>query len=125
MDSIQKIPLKKIDLADETFSVNFMADLQRIRSSIEEVGVLQPVLLKEKRDGYQIVCGFRRISVLEELAIPEVEARVLEEKERDDLSLFSVVLHENLTTRGFTTVEKAIAMDKLVHRFKLHRSDVI
>ncbi len=125
MESIRKIPLKQIDLADETFSVNFMADLQRIRSSIEEVGVLQPVLLKEKRDGFQIVCGFRRISVLKELLIPEVKARVLEEKERDDLSLFSIALHENLTTRGLNTVEKAIALDKLIHRFKLHRSDVI
>ncbi len=124
MESIRKIPLKQIDLADETFSVNFMADLQRVRSSIEEVGVLQPVLLREKRDGYQIVCGFRRISALEDLGTPEVDARVLEE-EKDDLSLFSIVLHENLTTRGFNTVEKAIALDKLVHRFKLQRSDVI
>ena len=119
MERIQKIPLEQIDLSDETFSVNFRPDLQRLRSSIEERGLIQPVLLREKGDRYQIVCGFRRISVYHELGNPEIEARVFKEKEMDDLGLFSVSLHENLTTRGFNTVEKGIALDKLVHYFQM------
>jgi ParB family chromosome partitioning protein len=119
MKLIQKIPLQQIDLSDETFSVNFMPDLQRLRSSIEERGLIQPVLLREKGDRYQIVCGFRRISVYHELGNPEIEARVFKEKEMDDLGLFCVSLHENLTTRGFNTLEKAIALDKLVHYFQI------
>jgi len=119
MKPIQKIPLEQIDLSDETFSVNFMPDLQRLRSSIEERGLIQPVLLREKGDRYQIVCGFRRISVYHELVNPEIEARVFKEKEMDDLGLFCVSLHENLTTRGFNTLEKAIALDKLVHYFQI------
>ena len=119
MKPIQKIPLEQIDLSDETFSVNFMPDLQRLRSSIEERGLIQPVLLREKGDRYQIVCGFRRISVYHELGNPEIEARVFKEKEMDDLGLFCVSLHENLTTRGFNTLEKTIALDKLVHYFQI------
>ncbi len=119
MKLIQKIPLQQIDLSDETFSVNFMPDLQRLRSSIEERGLIQPVLLREKGDRYQIVCGFRRISVYHQLVNPEIEARVFKEKEMDDLGLFCVSLHENLTTRGFNTLEKAIALDKLVHYFQI------
>ena len=119
MKLIQKIPLQQIDLSDETFSVNFMPDLQRLRSSIKERGLIQPVLLREKGDRYQIVCGFRRISVYHELVNPEIEARVFKEKEMDDLGLFCVSLHENLTTRGFNTLEKAIALDKLVHYFQI------
>jgi len=119
MKPIQNIPLQQIDLSDETFSVNFMPDLQRLRSSIEERGLIQPVLLREKGDRYQIVCGFRRISVYHELGNPEIEARVFKEKEMDDLGLFCVSLHENLTTRGFNTLEKTIALDKLVHYFQI------
>ena len=119
MKLIQKIPLQQIDLSDETFSVNFMPDLQRLRSSIEERGLIQPVLLREKGDRYQIVCGFRRISVFRESGNSEIEARVLKEREMDDLGLFCVSLHENLTTRGFNTLEKAIALDKLVHYFQI------
>jgi ParB family chromosome partitioning protein len=119
MKAIQKIPLQQIDLSDETFSVNFMPDLQRLRSSIEQIGLIQSVLLREKRDRYQIVCGFRRISIVQELGRVEIESKVFEEKEKDDFRLFATSLHENLNTRGFNTIEKAIALDKLVHRFQI------
>jgi ParB family chromosome partitioning protein len=125
MKAIQKTLLDQIDLSDDTFSVNFMPDLQRLRSSIEEIGLIQPVLLKEKGHRYQIVCGFRRISAFRELGNPEIEARVLEKKKMDDLRLFSISLHENLNSRGFNTVEKAIALDKLVHYFQIDPINVI
>jgi hypothetical protein len=44
---------------------------------------------------------------------------VFKKREINDLGLFSISLHENLTTRGFNTVEKAIALDKLVHYFQI------
>jgi len=125
MKPIQKIPLQQIDLSDETFSVSFMADLGRLRSSIEALGLIQPVLLRERRDGYQIVSGFRRISVFHELGNSAIESRVLGDGEADDFRLFSISLHENLTTRGFNTVEKAIALEKLVHRFRMDPALVV
>jgi ParB/RepB/Spo0J family partition protein len=119
METIQKIALQQIDVADETFSVNFLADLGRLRSSIQELGLIQPVFLRKKQDGYQIICGFRRIFVFLELEISEIEARVFEDKGTEDFRLFSISLHENLTTRGFNTVEKAIALEKLIHHFQI------
>ena len=125
MRNIQKIPLNEIDSADETFSVNYLPDLQKLRSSIEEIGLIQPVLLREKSGRYQIVCGFRRISVIKGFRKSEIEARVFEEKEADEFQLFSLSLQENLTTRGFNTVEKAIALEKLIHRFRINSDTVI
>jgi len=125
MKPIQKIPLQQIDLSDDTFSVNYLPDLQKLRSSIQEIGLIQPVLLRKKLDAYQIVCGFRRVSVMKVLGKSEIEARVFEEKEMDEFQLFSLSLHENLTTRGFNAVEKAIALDKLIHRFQIHPTAVI
>ncbi len=119
MEAIQGIPLEQIDLSDESFSVNYLPDLTRLRSSIEEIGLIQPVLLKKRSNGYQIISGFRRISVVKELGKPEIESRVLGEKEKDEFRLFSLSLHENLTTRGFNTVEKAIALNKLIGRFQI------
>ena len=83
------------------------------------------MLLRKNSGGYQIVCGFRRLSVMKELGKSEIESRVFEEKEMDEFQLFSLSLHENLTTRGFNAVEKAIALDKLVHRFQIHPTAVI
>jgi ParB family chromosome partitioning protein len=125
MKTIQKIPISHIDLTDQTFSVNFIPDLDRLRSSIEEIGLIQPVLLRKKQDRYQIICGFRRISILKEIGGSDILSMVLDEEEKDDLRLFFVSLHENLTTRGFNTIEKAIALDKLVHQFHMDPVTVI
>ncbi len=125
MGPIQKIPLHTIDFSDQTFSVNFLPDLSRLRSSIREVGLIHPVLLREISNRYQIVSGFRRLSVFQELGYHEVDSRVLGERELDDLKLFSVSLHENLTTRGFNSVEKAIVLEKLVFHFRIDPSVVI
>jgi len=125
MKPIQKMPLNQIDLTDDTFSVNYLPDLQRLRSSMEEIGLIQPVLLRKKSGRYQIVCGFRRISVKMELGKSEIESRVFEEGEMEEFQLFSLSLHENLATRGFNAVEKAIALDKLIHRFQINPAAVI
>lgn len=125
MNAIQKILLNQIDLTDEAFLVNFMPDLQCLRSSIQTVGLIQPVLLREGKGHYRIVCGFRRIWVLKELGVFEIPAMVFEKKEPNDLELFVLSLQENLTTRGFNAVEKAIALQKLIHRFQLEPSEVV
>jgi ParB family chromosome partitioning protein len=117
MKTTQMIPLQQIDLSDETFSVNYLPDLRRLRSSIEQIGMTQPVLLRRRSGGYQIICGFRRISVMKELEKSEIESRVFEEKEIEEFHLFSLSLQENLTTRGFNVVEKAIALEKLIRLF--------
>ncbi len=119
MRPIEKIPLNKVDDSDDTFSINFMPDLKSLRSSMKEIGLIQPVFLKKKLGGYQIVCGFRRIFIMKELGKSEIESKVFEEKEMDEFQFFSLSLHENLTTRGFNAVEKAIALDKLIHRFQI------
>jgi len=123
--TIQHVPLQQIDLSDETFSVNFLPDVEKLRSSIKEVGLIEPVVLKKRSEGYQIVCGFKRIRVALELGFPAIEARVFEERERNDVQLFSISLHENATCRGFNTVETALALDKLVHRFQIRPATVI
>jgi ParB/RepB/Spo0J family partition protein len=125
MKIIQQVPLHQVDLSDETFSVNFMPDLEKLRSSIKEVGLIEPVLLKKNNQGYQIVCGFRRIRLASELGIPVIASRVFDEKDCGDVELFSLSLHENATGRGFNTVETALALDKLVHRFHIPSSTVI
>jgi ParB family chromosome partitioning protein len=125
MKPIQNIPLQQIDLSDDTFSVNYLPDLQRLRSSIKEIGLIQPVLLRKKSGRYQIVCGFRRISIMKELGKCEIGSQVFEEKEMDEFQLFSLSLYENLATRGFNLVEKAMALDKLIHRFQTDTDAVI
>lgn len=124
MKSIQTISLEEIDFSDETFSINFRPNLQGLRSSIEKIGLIQPILLRRRSGGYQIVCGFRRLCILRELSWSQVPAIVVGE-ERDDLQLFEISIQENLTTRGFNPIEKAMVIDKLIRKFRVEPSEVI
>ncbi len=123
--TIETISLERIDLSNETFSVNFMPDLEGLRSSIRQMGLLHPVLLRKTGETLQIICGFRRIRMMREWGRKTIEARILEVEETDELRLFSIALHDNLTGRGFNTVETAIALDKLLHYFRVEPSVVI
>jgi len=123
MKSIQKTPLETIDLSDETYSIRFMTDAEDLQSSIGEVGLIQPVLLKETPQGFQVVSGFRRIAALRGLGFQEVDSSVTEET--DGLKLFTLALHENVMGRGLNAVEKAIALDKLIHQFHVDRAAAI
>src|SRR4030067_786230 len=125
MKPVQKVLLQQINLSDQTFSVNFMPDLERLRHSIQEVGLIHPVFLRETSTQYQIVSGFRRIFAFQELGYHEIDSRRFGEGELEDLSLFTVSLHENLTTRGFNSVEKAIVLEKLFDYFKIDPPVVI
>src|SRR4030067_1645760 len=62
---------------------------------------------------------------MKELDKSEIESRVFEEKEMDEFHLFSLSLQENLTTRGFNAIEKAMALENLIHRFRIHPDTVI
>lgn len=125
MNEIRRVRLQQIDLSDQTFSVNFLPDLRRLRASIQEVGLIQPVLLREKSTGqYQVVSGFRRVSVCRELGFAQIEARI-PGRAVEDLKLFFVSLHDNLTSRGLNTVEKALVLEKLVHDFRVDPRAVI
>lgn len=120
----KKVHLKDIDIKDETFSTNFKPDLEMLRSSIKQIGLIQPVILREKLDGLQIISGFRRIAILKEFGIEEVDCIIFDE-EREEKDFFILALHENIMGRGFNTVEKAIAIDKLVNRFGIDSSTMI
>jgi ParB-like chromosome segregation protein Spo0J len=70
MRTLEQIPLTRIDGKDTTFLITFMPDLEPLMASIQLIGLLEPLILREKTDKtYQIVCGFKRVEALRLLAI--------------------------------------------------------
>ncbi|MCJ7662761.1 MAG: ParB N-terminal domain-containing protein, partial [Desulfobacterales bacterium] len=114
MYRLEKIPLARIDLQDTTFLVTFMPDLEPLLASLKLVGLLEPLILRQKADEtYQIVCGFKRAEALRHLAIAEAAAFVYPHGELDDLQALLLSIGHNLT-RPLNLVEKALALGKLL-----------
>jgi ParB family chromosome partitioning protein len=112
---LQKVPLAQIDLDDVTLEMAGTPDLNRLRVSLEEVGLLNPAWLKPQRGGsrFQAVTGTRRLKVAAELGWQEITARLLPQSTPDFYCLL-VHLFDNAFTRGFNLWEQATLATRLL-----------
>jgi ParB-like chromosome segregation protein Spo0J len=114
MRTLEQIPLAGIDVEDATFLVTFLPDLKPLVASLKLVGLLEPLILREKADGtYQIVCGFKRAEALRYLAVSEAAAFVYPQDELNDFQALLLTIGHNIT-RPLNLVEKAQALKKLL-----------
>ena len=114
MRTLEQIPLAGIDVEDATFLVTFLPDLKPLVASLKLVGLLEPLILREKADGtYQIVCGFKRAEALRHLAVSEAAAFVYPQGELDNLRALALTIGHNIT-RPLNLIEKAQAVEKLL-----------
>jgi ParB family chromosome partitioning protein len=114
MRSLAQISMTKIDQKDTFACITFMPDLNPLRASIQLTGIIEPIILRERRDGrYQIVCGFKRIDVLRHLGRDKVESLVYPQGELDNQQAILLALGHNLI-RPCNLVEKALSLEKLL-----------
>ena len=124
---LKKIEIDAIDLRNHSFSMAFHPTLEGLMRSIGQVGLLQPIIVREKSHGagYQVISGFKRLTVCNQLGLKEIEAFSFRKSEMGDLEAFQIALHENLTTRGLNLIEKSMVLQKLVHQFGLSRDSIV
>ncbi len=127
MDRVfRRIGIDAIDSRDRFFSMTFHPNVENLRRSIGHVGLVQPIIVREKSHGvrYQMMSGFKRLTACKQLGLKEIEAFSYRESELDDLEGFHIALHENLTTRGFNLIEKSMVLHKLIHQFGLPKESI-
>ncbi len=89
------------------------ADIQDLANSIREKGLLQPILLRKHKNGYQIVAGERRFRAYQLLKKTKISALV-----RDQLSdqdMMEMALIENLQRVQLNAIEEALAFEQLIN----------
>ena len=93
--------------------------LQELADSIRIHGVLQPLLVREAMEGYELIAGERRLRAAEIAGLPEVPVIVhpgsggrLEER-------LELALVENLQRTDLNPIEEARAMQRLLRDFGL------
>lgn len=86
-------------------------ELQQLSASIRENGVLQPILVREKDGGYQIIAGERRwraSSMAGLKDIPAVVAKV------DDKKMLEIAIVENVQRQNLNPIEEANAYKSML-----------
>ncbi len=95
--------------------------LQGLAASIAEHGVIQPVLVTETLDGYQLVAGERRLRAAELAGLDRIPAVVRQLVDREQLEL---ALVENVQRADLGPIEEANAYRQLIDEFGLTQEDV-
>jgi hypothetical protein len=114
MRKLKMIPTTHIDLEDKTFLITFLPELKPLLASVQCVGLLEPLLVRERDDGrYQLICGFKRAEALRLLGVPEVEALVYPQGALTDIQALLLQIGHNLV-RPLNLVEKAQTLVKLL-----------
>jgi ParB family chromosome partitioning protein len=89
-------------------------ELARLAASIRDHGVLQPVLVTETLDGYQLIAGERRVRAAELAGLERIPAIVRQLAGRDQLEL---ALVENVQREDLDPIETAHAYRQLIDEF--------
>jgi ParB family chromosome partitioning protein len=95
--------------------------LQQLADSIKVHGVLQPVLVTEVLDGYQLVAGERRVRAAQLAGLDHVPAVVRQMAARDQLA---VALVENIQRADLNAMEEAHAFRQLADDFALTQDEI-
>jgi ParB family chromosome partitioning protein len=90
------------------------AELETLAASVREHGVLQPILVTETLDGYQLVAGERRLRASEMAGLERIPAIVRQFADREQLEL---ALVENLQRADLGPLEEAHAFRSLIDEF--------
>src|SRR6185295_7299046 len=88
--------------------------LQTLAASIREHGVIQPVLVTETIDGYQLVAGERRVRAARLAGLERIPAVVRQLADREQLEL---ALVENLQREDLDPLEAAHGYQSLIDDF--------
>src|SRR5256886_2833572 len=87
-----------------------MGDLSELIASISEKGILEPLVVRQRGDRFQIVAGERRYQASVQAGLRELPVVV---RDVDDTEVIELALIENLQRKDLTPFEEAEALEGL------------
>jgi ParB family transcriptional regulator, chromosome partitioning protein len=104
-------------IRDPVHDVRARIDLESIEElaeSIRELGLLQPIMVRQSGDEYEVVAGHRRLMAVRRLGLPVIECLLVDET-TDDLTM-ARRLHENIYRVDLTPLEEAAVYAELYEK---------
>jgi len=95
--------------------------LQSLADSISIHGVLQPIIVTEIFDGYQLIAGERRVRAAQMAGLDHIPAIVRQLAKRDQLA---VAIVENVQRADLNAMEEAHAFKQLGDEFGLSQDEI-
>ena len=95
--------------------------LQELADSIKQFGLLQPILVQDRKDYYEIIAGERRWRAARLAGLKEVPVII---KNYSDQEIVEIALIENIQREDLNPIEEAQAYKRLLEEFNLKQDEV-
>lgn len=95
--------------------------IDELRTSIEEHGILQPLVVRKSIKGYEIVVGERRFRAAKEAKLETVPAIV---RELSDQQMMEMAILENLQREDLNPIEEGLAYQTLMEKLSITQEEV-
>ena len=116
------VNINKVEPNLEQPRKNFDEDaLLELSESIKQHGVIEPLLVQDKKDYYKIIAGERRWRATKLAGLKEVPVIV---KDLTDQEVVEVSLIENIQRENLNPIEEAFAYKKLLTEFNLKQDEL-
>jgi ParB family chromosome partitioning protein len=97
--------------------VNFSEEaIDSLADSIKELGVIQPVLIRKAKKGYELIAGERRLRAAKKAGLREIPA-IIKNVSEEENALFAII--ENVQREDLNPMEEASAFGKILHEYKM------
>lgn len=116
------VKITKVEPNREQPRKNFDEDaLQELADSIRQFGLLQPILVQDRKDYYEIIAGERRWRAAKLAGLKEVPVII---KNYTDREIVEISLIENIQREDLNPIEEALAYKRLLEEFGLKQDEV-
>ncbi|MYB04628.1 MAG: ParB/RepB/Spo0J family partition protein [Acidimicrobiaceae bacterium] len=95
--------------------------LVALAESISEVGVIQPIIVREATEGYEIIAGERRWRAAQRAGLRSIPTLV---RSADDKGALEAAVVENVHRQDLNALEEAAAYRQLMDDFGLRQDEV-
>ncbi len=101
---------------------NFDEDaLQELSDSIKQFGLIQPILVQDRKDHYEIIAGERRWRAAKMAGLKEIPVIIRDYTEQE---IMEISLIENIQREDLNPIEEAQAYKRLLTEFNLKQDEV-
>jgi ParB family transcriptional regulator, chromosome partitioning protein len=97
------------------------AELTDLANSMQASGLLQPVIVRPRDGGYELIAGERRWRAAERLGWPRIPAVV---RDVDDRTLLTLALVENLQRDDLSPIDEAAGYRRLGEEFHVGQAEI-
>lgn len=119
---LQQIPVTSIRPNPQQPREHFDEEsLASLAESIREVGVLQPVLVRQQGDAFELIAGERRWRAARRVGLQTIPAIV---RHADDAAMLQQAIVENVQREQLNPLEEAAAYQQLIEDFDLTHDEV-